>query len=414
MEIVVLKGNNEIGGTCIQLSTGSTTILLDVGLPLSATSVCVDVATINADAVLVSHSHQDHFGLIDRLNPDTPVYMGELGKNLIDATHVLIGKKLHDNNFRFFNSWKPFHVGDFKITPYLVDHSAIDAYAFLVEADGKRLFYSGDFRSHGRKGKLFDNLVMHPLPDIDLMFLEGTMIHRSNDEFPTESAVEKKMLDILTQQKNISFIISSSQNIDRIVSAFKACKKSGKTLVIDIYTAWVLEKVREVSENVPGMEWDNVRLYADFSQDEKLKANPDYFGDFRKRLYRHRVKWQELTANPSSFVYFGKMSSFRKINAFREGNGPVNIIYSQWQGYLDGKHSDYFGADRIAEFRNDSEINFVYAHTSGHAPLKDLQSLAKALNPKILVPIHTEYGEEFGKSFDNVMTLTDGVPFVLN
>jgi ribonuclease J len=162
------------------------------------------------------------------------------------------------------------------------------------------------------------------------------------------------------------------------------------------------------------MEWDNVRLYADFSQDEKLKANPDYFGDFRKRLYRHRVKWQELTANPSSFVYFGKMSSFRKINAFREGDGLVNVIYSQWQGYLDGKHSDYFGADHIAEYRNDSEINFVYAHTSGHAPLKDLQILAKALNPKNLVPIHTEYGEEFCKSFDNVMTLTDGIPFVLN
>ena len=414
MEIIVRKGNNEIGGTCIQLSTGSTSILLDVGLPLSPTSSCVDVACINAEAVIISHSHQDHFGLIDRLNPETPVYIGELGKNLIDATHVLIGKKLHENNFCFFKAWEPFYIGDFRITPHLVDHSAIDAYAFLVEADGKRIFYSGDFRSHGRKGKLFDYLVKHPLPAIDLMFLEGTMIHRSNDEFPKESAVEKKIYDVICQQKNISFIISSSQNIDRIVSAFRACKKSGKTLVIDIYTAWVLEKVREVSENVPGMEWDNIRLYADFSQDEKLKANPDYFGDFRKHLYRHRVKWQELTANPAEFVYFGKMSSFRKINAFREGEGPVNVIYSQWQGYLDGNHSDYYGADHIAEYRNDSEINFVYAHTSGHAPLKDLQTLAKALKPKILVPIHTEYGEEFGNSFDNVMTLTDGIPFVLN
>jgi ribonuclease J len=414
LEIIVHKGNNEIGGTCIQLSTGSTTILLDVGLPLTASSQCVDVATIKSDAVLVSHSHQDHFGLIERLNPETPVYMGELGKNLIDATHVLIGKERHGNNFRYFKAWEPFQVGDFRITPYLVDHSAIDAYAFLIEADCKRLFYSGDFRSHGRKGKLFDNLVKHPLPAIDLMFLEGTMMHRSNDEFPTETAVEKKISEVISQQKNISFIISSSQNIDRIVSAFRACKKAGKTLVIDIYTAWVLEKVREVSENVPGMEWGEIRVYADFSQDEKLKANPDYFGDYRKRLYRQRVKWQELTANPSSYVYFGKMSSFRKINAFKEGEGPVNVIYSQWQGYLDGNHSDYFGADRMAEFRNDPEINFVYAHTSGHAPLKDLQSLATALSPNILVPIHTEYGEEFGKCFDNVKSLTDGIPFVLN
>jgi len=32
---------------------------------------------------------------------------------------------------------------------FLVDHSAYDAYALLVEADGERLFYSGDLRDVG-------------------------------------------------------------------------------------------------------------------------------------------------------------------------------------------------------------------------------------------------------------------------
>jgi ribonuclease J len=141
----------------------------------------------------------------------------------------------------------------FKITPYLVDHSAIDAYSFLIEAEGKRLFYSGDLRSHGRKGELFEHLVKHPIPNIDLLFLEGTMMHRSNDLFPDEAAVEKQIVEVVSTQNNISFIISSSQNIDRIVSAFRACKRTGRILVIDIYTAWVLEQVRQFSENVPGM-----------------------------------------------------------------------------------------------------------------------------------------------------------------
>ena len=46
----------------------------------------------------------------------------------------------------------PLEIGPFVITPYLVDHSAFDAYSLLVEAGGRRLFYSGDFRAHGRKG----------------------------------------------------------------------------------------------------------------------------------------------------------------------------------------------------------------------------------------------------------------------
>jgi hypothetical protein len=40
---------------------------------------------------------------------------------------------------------------------------ATDAYAFLIEAEGKRLLYSGDLRSHGRKGQLFDNLIQRPI-----------------------------------------------------------------------------------------------------------------------------------------------------------------------------------------------------------------------------------------------------------
>jgi hypothetical protein len=45
-------------------------------------------------------------------------------------------------------------VGPFKITPFLIDHSGYDAYSLLIEANGKRLFYSGDFRAHGRKASL--------------------------------------------------------------------------------------------------------------------------------------------------------------------------------------------------------------------------------------------------------------------
>jgi ribonuclease J len=256
--------------------------------------------------------------------------------------------------------------------------------------------------------------VKHPIPNIDLMFLEGTMMHRNNDLFPDEAAVERKIVEVIRKQKNISFIIASSQNIDRIVSAYRACKRTGITLVIDIYTAWVLEQVQQVSEHVPNMEWKEIRVYADYSYDEKLKANPEYFGDFRQRLYRHRVKWQDMKANPSAFLYFGRMSSFRKINAFKGGEGKVNVIYSQWQGYLDRNQSNYIGSDRIAAYRTDPAVNFVYVHTSGHAPVEDLQRLAAAMKPKTLVPIHTEYATEFSNSFEHVMTMKDGETFVLN
>lgn len=413
MKVTIHKGSQEIGGTCIQLSSGKTSLLLDAGLPLSADSQPVDLSRLSVDALLVSHPHQDHFGLMASLPPGTPVYIGRLARSLIDATQVFLGKDRYALDFHDFKAWQPFTIGEFTITPYLVDHSAADAYAFLIEAEGKRLFYSGDLRSHGRKGVLFENLVRRPLRDIDVLFLEGTMLHRSNDLFPVETAVENAIFQTIRQQKNISFLLSSSQNIDRIVSAYRACKRAGKLLVIDIYTAWVLEQLRQITQNTPAMDWPEIRVFASHSQDERLKANPDYFGDFRKRVYRHRVKREELHATPESFLYLGKMSSFRFIDEFKNAIGPVNVVYSQWLGYLDGSHPEYFGSDRVSAFRSEPAVNFVYAHTSGHAPVIDLRRLAEALNARKLVPIHTEHGEDFSQIFANVVTLNDGEVLVL-
>jgi hypothetical protein len=67
---------------------------------------------------------------------------------------------------------------------------------------------------------LFENLVKRPIRDIDVLFLEGTMLHRNNDLFPDETAVEKAIFQTIQQQKNISLLLSSSQNIDRVVSAY--------------------------------------------------------------------------------------------------------------------------------------------------------------------------------------------------
>src|ERR1039458_1493212 len=240
MKITILKGSHEIGGTSIQLSSGKTTILLDAGLPLSADSQPVDLSRLTVDALLVSHPHQDHFGLMATLPPGTPVYIGGLARSLIDATQVFLGRDRYALDFHDFKAWQPFTIGDFTITPYLVDHSAADAYAFLIEAEGKRLFYSGDLRSHGRKGILFENFVKRPIRDIDVLFLEGTMLQRNNDLFPDETAVESVIFQIIQQQKNTSLVLASSQNIARIVSAYRACKRAHKLLVIDIYPAWVL------------------------------------------------------------------------------------------------------------------------------------------------------------------------------
>jgi ribonuclease J len=74
LNIKIHRGANEIGGTCVQLSSGNTTILIDVGLPLVDDGSLLTLPEGKIDAVLISHPHQDHFGLIDLLPQDVPVF----------------------------------------------------------------------------------------------------------------------------------------------------------------------------------------------------------------------------------------------------------------------------------------------------------------------------------------------------
>jgi ribonuclease J len=173
-------------------------------------------------------------------------------------------------------------------------------------------------------------------------------------------------------------------------------------LVIDIYTAWVLEQIKLVTPNVPAMEWDGVKVYATHSHDERVTQHPEAFGDFRRRLYKHRVKPEEIQANPADYLFYGKTSSFWMIDIYKSTK-PVNVIYSQWLGYLASHNTSYYGAQEVAAYRNDPQVNFVYAHTSGHATVEDLQTFAATLKPKILAPVHTEAHLCFPKLFNNVL-----------
>ena len=141
MKLQIHKGTNEIGGNCIELSTKNTTILLDYGTPLKKDSNAVKLDK-KIDAILISHPHQHHFGEIENIKTGVPIYCGKLSLELMNTTKIFIGDKELKNNFKIFNSWESFSIGDFKITPYLVDHSAADAYAFLIEANNKKVFYS--------------------------------------------------------------------------------------------------------------------------------------------------------------------------------------------------------------------------------------------------------------------------------
>jgi len=80
------------------------------------------------------------------------------------------GGKLH-KHVRRLKSGERVQTGDFRMTPLLTDHSAFDAYMLVIEAAGRHVLYTGDFRKHGRKSALVEKMMADPSWDIAICCL---------------------------------------------------------------------------------------------------------------------------------------------------------------------------------------------------------------------------------------------------
>ncbi len=397
MKIKIYRGTAEIGGTCVELQADNGKILwIDLGSPLSEENPNIEYSKNKVDALLISHPHQDHYGLMGNVGLEIPIYIGEVAYDFINATKIFLEKPLLQGNYQKIKPWKSFLIlGTFKITSYLTDHSTPESFSFLIEADNKKVFYSGDFRATGRKKVVFEQMIERPPKDIDLLLIEGTMIERENHIYLTEQSVEDGITRIIRNQKNASFLVSSAQNIDRLISIIRACKKTGKKVIIDVYTAWLLEMLHKQSNNVPTIDWEEIKVYP--HPDQMKKINKAEFDDFRSKINKNKVGFA-VFKTPSDFIYFVRNPNEKLVNELRK-HGDINVIYSQWEGYLKEEFQQYFTAN-INALKNDSEIAFHSIHTSGHATISDLVKFAEAINPNKIIPIHTAYPQKLKDTFE--------------
>ncbi len=408
MRVCIHRGTQEVGGTCIEIESGGKRIVLDVGLPLDAKDSKVSLPHVKGFrehepsllAVVISHPHQDHYGLAKYLLPDTPMIMGAAGERILKAASLFTPAGVAFQRVCHLEHRVSLSVGPFTLTPFLNDHSAYDAYSLLIEADGQRLFYSGDLRGHGRKARIFQQFLKSPPTNIDVLLMEGTTIGRVGvaKRFPTERELEPCFVEHMRQAPGLALVWASAQNIDRLVTIFKACKKSGRQLVIDMYTAEILRATG--NPKLPQGNWDGIKVFLPQSQKRQiLKAKLFNLADSYKPA---RIYPEQLADQPSRSAMLFRPSMRRDLEKAACLKG-AHVIYSLWPGYLKRKEQQPF-----LDWLTSHHIPLTECHTSGHASLLDLQAFAQAINPKMLVPIHSFETKRFKEFFDRVEQKEDG------
>jgi len=407
MNLIIHRGTNEIGGTCVELNSGKSRILLDFGMPLVTKSgksfdfnpyknlsveelvakgILPDIKGVynsnpEIDGVLISHPHADHFGLMQYLYSKVPVWLGKATHEILKLNNIFLHQNNHISNPNYFEKNQPFQIGDFKVTPFWNDHSAFDAYSFLIESKGKSVFYSGDFRAHGRKKKAYKWFLNHAPANVDCLLLEGTKIGRMAEQPKSEEKLEDLFTSLFKLSHSIDFIYTSSQNIDRLVTIYKACLNAGRTFVIDVYTANILETLSDFA-NLPSplKGYKNLKVLFPYKITTSLFQRG--FGHLANKFAEQKILKEEISKNASDYVVLVRPSMKADLEKISVNNG--SLIYSMWEGYKTQKYTKDF-----LDWLTKKGFSIYDIHTSGHADIETLKEMANTINPKSIIPIHT-------------------------
>ncbi len=426
MKLIIHRGTHQIGGSCIELASGQTRLILDVGLPLDADPEVLrktpnhyrptvdglyadDTSDSRVDAVLLSHFHPDHSRFLSHVHPSIPVYMSEGSRRVMQALELFLPHKSLPPNAQVMRTRPRVTqtVGPFEIEPILVDHSAPDSLAFLIRAEGKSFLYTGDFRAHGRKGILFDDLIRRAPKGLDALLIEGTMVGSCRatalcrSEADLEGAIGRHVAEASPGPILANF---SPTNMDRLISFMRVCQRERIELVVDLFTAHLYDQFQQIGWKIPALKDSPLRvLYFRGHADALAKAGKQQFlFDIKSR----KIEFSDLAEQKKRVILF-RPNHLRNYLKRRIDFSKALLLNSQYEGTYPGQEKmtqDFAGYIRI------HGIKKVQVHTSGHSFEPDLKRFVDVISPKVVIPIHTCHPGQFSNLFTghNVKQLRDG------
>jgi ribonuclease J len=360
-----------------------------------------DGSTRSLAGVVISHPHLDHYGLIGQVDPRVPIYIGREASQLLAEAEFFSAAGVTLQPAGFLEDGIPQRIGAFTVTPYLMDHSGYDSYSLLVEACGQRVFYTGDIRGHGRKARLFNELLAAPPLPIDVLLCEGTHIRAGGqleEASRSETDVELSLTRRMRETAGAVSVISSAQNIDRLVTVYRACRRAGRILVTDLYTASVACAVGR--QTIPQPGFPDYRVYVPNRQRVLVKMSREFDRMAVIRACRVYPEWLAEHAGHVTLL-LPSSANAELLSAGALAGGQV--VWSMWPGYL----KDPSGK-RLIETLETAGVAFALDHASGHASLTDLQRLVRVLKPAKVVPIHTEAPDQYKHLFERAQPHKDG------
>jgi len=432
--ITFFGGVNEIGGNKILLRDRDTRVFLDFGLSFSKQgeyfSGYLSPRTVNGagdylefglipnleglyaqdaikntkigyvepeiDGVILSHAHLDHIGYLSFIDDKIPVYCGEGTKIIIEAIDESSQTRMGEHKYKTFRTGKKIRIGSLEIEPIHVDHSIPAAYGFIIHTSEGAIAYSGDLRTHGSLCQMtWDFVNRANESDVELMISEGTRVSpKETGKIHSEAKVKEESNGVVASASNLVIASFYSRDVDRFKTFYQIAEENDRKFVIPIKLAYFLHKLKDDPRlKIPDVIKDDTIVF----YKKRKKA-----GEFQPRDY---YVWERpFLEKAESFNYVRENQSNVIFNLDITGFTELIDIKPRRGGDLIHSMSEPFSEEDIEAKVLDNWLKHFglkshQIHASGHCPSKDLVRVIDKIQPKRLVPIHTEHPSMFKELF---------------
>lgn len=336
--VTILGGGRQVGRSCFLLQTENSKILLDCGIDVAGQGKDkFPVFTIpefnisDLDAVIISHAHLDHSGLLPylyKMGYKGPTYMTAPTRDISSLLALdFIGVAYKQASAPIFSSSDVKEMvkrticlsygevtditPDIRVTFYNAGHVLGSAQVHLNIGNGSHNFvYSGDMK-YG-KTRLLDPAV-NRFPRVESIQIESTYGGK-NDILPPRKDTEKRFTDLVKE----------------------TIEKGGKVLLPELGLGHAQETMLRVEEAMRTGELPNVPMYVD-GMVWDINAIHTAYPDFLSSKVRSQV-FQDN--NPFTSEVFKRIGSPHERKEVIEG-GPCIVIATS--GMLVGGASvEYF------------------------------------------------------------------------
>lgn len=301
------------------------------------------------------------------------------------------------------------HIDRMNYRVWPVDHSIPGACAFAFETDAGWVVYSGDVRLHGTGGHLTERFA-HEAAKLQpiLLILEGTRAHPDEHGRTTEQDVYENSLEtVRVASGKLVLADFGPRHIERLLSFLKIAHETNRKLLVLTKDVYLLKALTCADPRYDVLGNANLGIFDD------VKVDPQAWeARVRQEHQAQLVPVEAVHRNPGDFIL---AFSFWDLKHLLDIDPPGGIyLYSSSEAYTEEQEIDiqrlfhwldFFKLQPVGMTLEEGKPKAIGKfHASGHATGPDLLRIARTIQPKKVLPIHTEHPEfferELGREFE--------------